>query len=79
MIEPICKNCVYFKKEITDLSANGGDKNYTSTSCDCPKFITGYHKSVNQIGIDECLVESDEGWCFQPNDNFGCVHFNPII
>ena len=63
-MEKLCKNCTYYNKE-----------SLFKSSCDCEKFITGYHIELDKIEEDEILVESDEGWAFMPRENFGCIHF----
>lgn len=75
-MEKICKNCKHYSFKRTDLRANKAGW-FKSSSCNCPKFQYGYRINLGDIGKDEILVESDEGWGCQPNKKFGCIHFKP--
>jgi hypothetical protein len=62
----VCKNCVYWDSE---------NKRRYHSSCDCPKFVPGYHVEDEELTDDSVHVEDDEGWAFRTGENFGCVHF----
>lgn len=63
-----CKNCKHFKYQNSEYEEKG-----VSGTCNCEKFIMGYHNPP--IQSDEVLVEDDEGWGFIVGEDFGCIHF----
>lgn len=60
-----CDQCVHWK--LTGVSQLG--------SCNCPRFLVGYHHKDVYVLPDGVLVEGDEGWGFKTAPKFGCVHY----
>ena len=41
----------------------------------CSRWHKGYGIGMDEVGLNECLVEDDEGWGMVVGPDFGCVLF----
>jgi len=79
----LCHTCRYWR---TDLADFGGFQGRAPReidaagwgSCLCARFEKGYYegwKELEFLGLDQVVIESDEGWGFVTGPDFGCVHW----
>lgn len=61
----------------------GNNRNYAEDdgarikSCNCPKFVYGYHYDKGDVPNDGAAIEDDEGWGMLTGSEFGCIHWVP--